>query len=364
MPKNLKPSEKILLVIVVISIVCFILTLYFSSRKCTKEHNVVFGTTQPGVQLAGTITVPPGLGPFPAVVLVTGSGPINRDGEVFGHRPFAVLSEHLARCGLVVLRYDKRGVGKSTGDFVQATTMDFTNDAIAAWDFLSIRPEVDAKRVGAIGHSEGGMIVPTLAAKRPGNAFIVMLAGVGMTGGDLEILQNSALKKAAGVDQDISVLEGETTRIWIDMVKANKTNIQIEEALRPRLEDIAEKSNSDVNRAISRLHSPWWRFILTHSAIPDLEKLRCPVMSLNGSKDIQVPPRENLVPISQALTRAGNTDIVIREIPGLNHLFQYAVTGNIKEYAEIEEAISPQVVVMVSDWIIDHMMIPSLYQKN
>ena len=320
-----------------------------------REQEVVFGKTQTGVELAGTLTVPRGPGPFPAVVLVAGSGPMNRDEEVFGHRPFAVLADHLARRGLVVLRYDKRGVGKSTGDFAKATTQDFSGDAISAWDFLAARPEVDAKRVGAIGHSEGGMIVPTLAANRPETAFIVMLAGVGMSGGDLELLQSSLLKKAEGMDPEELALEEETTRRWIAMVKAGDTNEQIEEALRPRIEAAAAKSGSDAKRAVARLHSPWWRFILTHSAIPDLEKVRCPVMALNGSKDLQVPPRENLVPIAQALARAGNTDFVIREMPGLNHLFQHAVTGSESEYARSTEAISPQVVAMVGDWIVDRV---------
>jgi fermentation-respiration switch protein FrsA (DUF1100 family) len=323
-----------------------------------REQDVVFGNTQAGVELAGTLTVPPGPGPFPAVVLVAGSGPMNRDEEVFGHRPFAVLADHLARRGLVVLRYDKRGVGKSTGDFAQATTLDFAGDAISAWDFLAARPEVDAKRVGAIGHSEGGMIVPTLAANRPKTAFIVMLAGVGMTGGDLELLQNSLLKKAGGMDPADVAFEEETTRRWIAMVKAGETDAQIEEALRPRLEAAAARGGGDAERAIARLHSPWWRFILTHSAIPDLEKVRCPVMALNGSKDLQVPPRENLVPIAQALARAGNTDFVVSELPGLNHLFQHAVTGDESEYGEIKEAISPQVVAMVADWIVDHTRLP------
>ena len=324
-----------------------------------REQEVVFGKTQTGVELAGTLTVPRGPGPFPAVVLVAGSGPMNRDEEVFGHRPFAVLADHLARRGLVVLRYDKRGVGKSTGDFAQSTTLDFSGDAISAWDFLAAKPEVDAKRVGAIGHSEGGMIVPTLAANRPETAFIVMLAGVGMSGGDLELLQSSLLKKAEGMDPEELALEEETTRRWIAMVKAGDTNEQIEEALRPRIEAAAAKSGSDAKRAVARLHSPWWRFILTHSAIPDLEKVHCPVMALNGSKDLQVPPRENLVPIAQALARAGNTDFVIREMPGLNHLFQHAVTGSESEYAGSKEAISPQVVAMVGDWIVDRTGLPA-----
>jgi pimeloyl-ACP methyl ester carboxylesterase len=319
-----------------------------------REKDVTFAGSSDGVELAGTLTVPCGPGPFPAVLLVAGSGPLNRDEEIFGHRPFAALADHLARRGLAVLRYDKRGVGKSTGDFAQATTLDFARDAISAGDFLATRPEVEAERVGAVGHSEGGMIVPTLAAKRPKTAFIVMLAGVGMTGGDLELLQNSLLKKAEGVDPEDLAYEEETTRRWISMVKAGDTDTQIEEALRPRLEATAAKTGGDAKRAIARLHSPWWRCILTHSAIPDLEKVRCPVMALNGSKDLQVPPRENLVPIARALAGAGNTDFLIREIPGLNHLFQHAITGSESEYGKIKEPIAPEVVAMVGDWISEH----------
>jgi fermentation-respiration switch protein FrsA (DUF1100 family) len=192
-----------------------------------------------------------------------------------------------------------------------------------------------------------------LAANRPETAFIVMLAGVGMSGGDLELLQSSLLKKADGMDPEELAFEEETTRRWIAMVKAGDSDEQIEHALRPRIEAAATKSGEDAERAVARLHSPWWRFILTHSAIPDLEKVRCPVMALNGSKDLQVPPRENLAPIAQALARAGNTDFVIREMPGLNHLFQHAVTGSESEYEGSKEAISPQVVAMVGEWIMD-----------
>jgi fermentation-respiration switch protein FrsA (DUF1100 family) len=318
-----------------------------------REKDVTFAGSSDGVELAGTLTVPHGPGPFPAVLLVAGSGPLNRDEEIFGHRPFAALADHLARRGLAVLRYDKRGVGKSTGDFAQATTLDFARDAISAWDFLATRPEVEAERVGAVGHSEGGMIVPTLAADRPETAFIVMLAGVGMTGGDLELLQNKLLKTAGGMDPEDLAFEQETIELWIKMVRADKSGEIIEDALRPRIEALAAKNPEEGKSWNRRLRSPWWRFILTHSAIPDLEKARCPVMALNGSKDLQVPPRENLTPIAQALARSGHTDFVIREMPGLNHHFQHAVTGDESEYGKIKEAISPHVVEILGDWIID-----------
>jgi fermentation-respiration switch protein FrsA (DUF1100 family) len=318
-----------------------------------REKEVSFAGATDGVQLAGTLTLPRGPGPFPAVVLVAGSGPLNRDEEVFGHRPFASIADHLSRRGLAVLRYDKRGVSKSTGDFAQATTLDFAADAIAAWDYLAGRAEVDGHRVGALGHSEGGMIVPTIAANRAETAFIVMLAGVGMTGGDLELLQNKLLKTAGGMDPEGLAFEQETIELWIKMVRADKSGEIIEDALRPRIEALAAKNPEEGKSWNRRLRSPWWRFILTHSAIPDLEKARCPVMALNGSKDLQVPPRENLTPIAQALARSGHTDFVIREMPGLNHLFQHAVTGDESEYGKIKEAISPHVVEILGDWIID-----------
>jgi fermentation-respiration switch protein FrsA (DUF1100 family) len=207
--------------------------------------------------------------------------------------------------------------------------------------------------VGALGHSEGGMIVPTIAANRAETAFIVMLAGVGMTGGDLELLQNKLLKTAGGMDPEDLAFEQETIELWIKMVRADKSGEIIDDALRPRIEALAAKNPEEGKSWNRRLRSPWWRFILTHSAIPDLEKARCPVMALNGSKDLQVPPRENLTPIAQALARSGHTDFVIREMPGLNHLFQHAVTGDESEYGKIKEAISPHVVEILGDWIID-----------
>ncbi len=319
------------------------------------ELEVRFENPRARVTLAGTLTMPKGPGPFPAVVLVAGSGPLNRDEEVFGHRPFAVLAKDLTHRGLAVLRYDKRGVARSTGDFWQATTLDFIDDAAAAWDFLASRPDIDVARIGALGHSEGGMIVPTLAVKRPAIAFIVMLAGVGMSGGELESLQNSLLNQAAGMSDAELAYEQETIRLWINLVEDGADGDRIEKALRSRVEVATKGDPAKLEKQVDAFHSPWWRFILTHSAVPDLKHVQCPVMALNGSKDLQVPPKENLVPIARALAAAGNTDFVIREMPGLNHLFQHAATGSEAEYEMIAETISPEVLAVVGDWIVQHV---------
>ena len=319
------------------------------------EEDVSFENPQANVRLAGTLTLPRGQSPFPAVVLVAGSGPVNRDEELFGHRPFAVLADHLTRRWVAVFRYDKRGVAGSTGDFSQATTMDFAEDAAAGWDYLAARPDIDREQIGAVGHSEGGMIIPTLAVERPGVAFLVMLAGVGMSGGELEALQNSLLGQAKGVGEPELAYEQETIRQWVAMVAAGAKGHEIERVLRPRVEVSSKGHLEEVKQWVARFHAPWWQFILTHSAMPDLEKVRCPVMALNGSKDLQVPPKENLGPIACALAAGGNTDFVIRELPGLNHLFQHAETGSEAEYDLITETIAPEVLQMVGDWISQHL---------
>jgi len=199
------------------------------------------------------------------------------------------------------------------------------------------------------------MIVPTLAAKRPQAAFVVMLAGVGVTGGELELLQSRLLATARDADPEALAYEQETIRRWIALVEAGAMPDAIERALQPRIVVATRTDPTAAERWQSRLHSEWWRCVLTHSAIPDLEKLRCPVMALNGSRDVQVPPRENLVPIAEALARAGNTDVLIRELPGLNHLFQHAQTGSEEEYQTISETLAPEVLALVGQWVLDHV---------
>jgi len=324
-----------------------------------EEEDVHFDNPRAKVKLAGTLTHPKGVGPFPAVLLVAGSGPIERDEFVAKHRVFLLVSDYLTRHGLAVLRYDKRGVAKSTGDYKQATTLDFADDALAGMEFLKGRKEIDPKRIGAIGHSEGGAIMPTLAVSWPDTAFVVMLAGPATTGEEICLRQAYLSAKADGDTEEELAMQDELLKRWIDLSKRGTDGDEMDRQLRPLVEAAFKKNGKTDKKLIDALledfRSTWKRFFLTYSCVPVLEKVQCPLLALNGGKDLQVPPKENLRGIARALSVSGNTDFVVREMPGLNHLFQHCRTGAENEYSKIEETMSPEVLQIVSDWILQHV---------
>lgn len=312
-------------------------------------EDVTFSSKTPGVTLAGTLTVPAGAGPHPAVILVTGSGPQDRDESLMGHKPFWVLADHLSRRGIAVLRYDDRGAGKSTGTFSTATTADFALDAEGAFDFLQTRSGIDARKIGFAGHSEGGMIAPMVAARRSGVAFLVLLAAPGVSGAEVILEQGQALAKAAGASQQQLAAAREAQSKFTQAVKDTPDSAELEKKLRVLL---AGQPNADVE--IRRVLTPWFRYFFTYDPAPTLAKVKCPVLALNGEKDLQVIPDQNLPVIKAALEKAGNTDVTIVRLPGLNHIFQTAKTGGVSEYAQIEETMSPAALEAVSNWIRKH----------
>jgi pimeloyl-ACP methyl ester carboxylesterase len=309
-------------------------------------HNVTDGVT-----LGGTLTLPKGRGPFPAALLVTGSGQQNRDEEIFGHRPFLVLADALTRRGIAVLRCDDRGVGASTGDPARATSADFARDAKAELDWLRKAPLVDAKRVGLVGHSEGGLIAAMLAANSTDAAFIVLLAGPGLPGDELLVLQGAALARASGA-AEVDIQKGSATnRELYAIAKSGQDDAKASAMMRKALARAGvQKAQADA--AIAQLLSPWFRFFLSADPRTYLARVRCPVLALNGGKDLQVTPKENLAAIEATLTKAGNARFMVRELPGLNHLFQSAATGLVAEYGQIEQTMAPAVPQQVGDWIL------------
>ena len=318
--------------------------------------------------LAATLTIPPGKGPFPAVLLITGSGPQDRDESLMGHKPFLVLSDFLTRHGIAVLRADDRGTAHSTGDFASATSADFATDALAGIALLKSRPEIDPHRIGLIGHSEGGLIAPLIASgiislTRPAAgmvpappgvpnkdlAFIVLLAGPGLPGADIIAGQTFLLARAAGVSTPDAEKARDEERALLNVI-INKPDPRV---LTSKLHDLlAGKLPADqIDPAITQLTSPWFRYFIAYDPAPALRRVTCPVLALDGSKDLQVPPQENLAAIRTALTAGGNTHIQTIEFPNLNHLFQTATTGSPSEYATIEETIAPVVLTTIATWI-------------
>jgi pimeloyl-ACP methyl ester carboxylesterase len=315
-----------------------------------REEDVSYENKVQGDRLAATLTIPQGKGPFPAVLLITGSGPQDRDESFMGHKPFLVLSDYLTRKGIAVLRADDRGIGKSTGNFSGATTADFATDTEAGIAFLKTRPEVNPKMIGLIGHSEGGIIAPMVAARNPDVAFIVMLAGSGVPGDEVIVSQVELISQASGKSREEAQRAGEKERQVLNLLKQNTDDALIEKQLREEL--AGEVSDAQIGAAIKQLNAPWFRYFISYDPATALRKVKCPVLALNGEKDLQVPPKQNLPAIRKALEAGGNKNFDVEELPGLNHLFQTARSGLPAEYPEIEETISPLVLQKIADWIL------------
>jgi pimeloyl-ACP methyl ester carboxylesterase len=327
-----------------------------------KSENVTYENKAGGVTLSGTLTEPQGSGQFSAVILISGSGAQDRDETIFQHKPFLVLADTLSRRGVAVLRVDDRGVGGSSGSTSDSTSEDFAGDVLAGIAFLKSRSEIDARKIGLIGHSEGGLIAPLVAARSSDVAFIVLMAGTGMSGEDVMYQQGRLVLKAAGADEKALERQIKMQRQIFEIIKTEKDHakaaLRLREAVKQavsELSDAERKGASDVEAAVDaqlkRAESPWFRFFLTFDPRTALAKVRCPVLALNGDKDLQVAPKENLAEIEKALKKAGNTRVTIRELPGLNHLFQTTKTGAVGEYAVLEETIAPAALKVIGDWV-------------
>jgi pimeloyl-ACP methyl ester carboxylesterase len=322
-----------------------------------REEEITFPNGKAKISLAGTLTLPRGPGPFPAAILLSGSGPHDRDESIVGHRPFLVLADHLTRKGIAVLRFDKRGIGKSTGDYATATAEDFAGDADSALAYLKTRKEIDPKKTGLIGHGEGGMIAPMVAAHSSDVPWIVLLAGPGLKGEDTLLLQSELILKTAGVNDDQIAKTREFNKQTYALVRQEKNTT----ALQAKLSDLVENSGMSASLPPAALQSqvrlmasPWFKFFLDYDPVPTLQKTMCPLLALNGEKDLQVSPKENLAKIQKALQDGGNKDFQTAELPGLNHLFQHSPTGSPTEYGGIQETMAPDALNAVSDWVVKH----------
>ena len=325
------------------------------------ETEVGYENTAQNVHLAGTLTTPTSAGPFPAVLLITGSGQQNRDEALMGHRPFLVLADYLTRHGIAVLRVDDRGAGKSTGDFEAATSADFATDVEAGVAFLKTRKEVNSAQIGLIGHSEGGLIAPMVAARSKDVAFVVLMAGPGVSGGEILKLQQHMIAKALGASEktlsDNDVLGAKIYAILKAEPDNAKAQPEITALVRAQIDKMPEaerKTAGDPAQSAKTMTSLWMRYFLTYDPQPALRKVACPVLALNGSKDLQVPPSQNLPAIVAALAAGGNADFTARELPNLNHLFQTCKTGSPAEYNLIEETLAPIALEAMTTWILQH----------
>ncbi|HOK25827.1 MAG TPA: alpha/beta fold hydrolase [Bacteroidales bacterium] len=313
------------------------------------------------IYLSGTLTLPEGEGPFPAAILITGSGPQNRDEAIMGHKPFLVLADYLTRNGIAVLRYDDRGVGKSQGVYAEATTADLATDAEAAFEFLKNHKNINPSAIGLIGHSEGGLIACITAASNPGVAFIVSLAGPGVKGEDILFRQQADISRLSGVKEATIKQNSEINRKLYNIVKKETDDFAAEEkvmATYAKLLKKQKKSPQEIDDLVLQLQNsfgaaayPWFRYFLTADPAQFWKKVKCPVLALNGDKDTQIAADVNLPAIENALRTGGNNSVKSVKFPGLNHLFQHCKTGLPAEYGQIEETMSPEVLKTIASWI-------------
>lgn len=324
-------------------------------------EDIEFRNEKDQITLAGTLTTPEGNGPYAAVILISGSGPQDRDETLMGHKPFWVLADYFSRNGIAVLRYDDRGTGKSKGNFSISTTKDFASDAEAAVQYLKARKDLHIQKTGLAGHSEGGIIAPMVAAKNKDVGFIIMLAGTGIRGDKILLEQQQLIGKAMGIsDEDLAAASRINEGAYDLVLKAEKDSLAnalsnyFNQVVTDHPDIIKGSGMSEgayVFNLVSQLVNPWMRFFLTYDPAPALEKVTCPILALNGEKDLQVPAAANLEAIRSALNRGKNNDITLIALPGVNHLFQECTTGAPSEYGEIQQTFSPEVLRILTEWI-------------
>jgi pimeloyl-ACP methyl ester carboxylesterase len=301
------------------------------------------------IGLEGTLTLPRTPGPHPAIVLIPGSGEVDRDGSLFGHHFYLVLADDLTRRGFAVLRSDKRGIGRSGGDFASATSLDFASDIQAGLAFLRARPDIDANRIGLIGHSEGGLIGSMVAAKAPGTAFLVLMAANGLPAREM-LLSRTRRQMGQGapgrLEQELALQQA-----VFAAVAAPRGDSERKAAVR----SLYLAAQSEHGRAFSEdefapFLTPWMRTLLRIDPEPLMRQIDCPVLALVGDKDQVVSANDNIPALRRAL--AGNPRAQVYRLPGLNHFFQGARTGDLSEVAAIEETISPRALALIGSWAV------------
>ncbi|GAB5551435.1 MAG: alpha/beta fold hydrolase [Saprospiraceae bacterium] len=321
--------------------------------------DITFENETAGIKLAGTLTVPQNVNNPPVAIMISGSGPQNRDEEIMNHRPFWVWADHLTRQGIAVLRYDDRGVAASEGDFATATSEDFAKDAQAAITYLGQQDQFAESPIGIIGHSEGGMIAPMVAAEDKEVDFIVLLAGPGVPNDELMYLQNERYIETQEIPDTAkqTFLSQQKSLFGLVKTSGDLSSEELEDLVFQEYEKrnggINLRDNAEIQGAVKQFTAPWMRFFLAYDPAPTLAKVQCPVLAINGGKDVQVVAEQNIPGIEEALTQGGNENFTVKVFPDLNHLFQKAETGQVDEYEKIDETVNVAVLEYVTQWILD-----------
>ncbi|MEO7311177.1 MAG: alpha/beta hydrolase [Chitinophagaceae bacterium] len=330
------------------------------------SQDLIYYNQDKSITYGATITYPKNGKNLPAVLLITGSGQQNRDCDIMGHKWFLVLADYLTRKGFAVLRVDDRGIGQTTGDVMGATSADFAKDVEQGIAYLKTRKEINPKKIGLIGHSEGGMIAPMVAARNKDVAYIVMLAGPGIGGAIINEEQNVANVRKAGVSdsgiQQFRLLHRELQQAAINATNDSAFERMVRTALAHAKSKTTEAAKVNKNadevevqnivRQYGALRMPWLRFFMSYKPTADIAELQIPVLALNGSKDSQVDAGMNLPAIKKALLKNKSPFTKTVRLEGLNHLFQKCTTGEVSEYGTIEETFNPVALKTISDWLV------------
>lgn len=336
-----------------------------------KVEDVTFRNEKDDFTLAGTLTMPKKDQLVPAVVMITGSGTQDRDETILGHKPFHIIADYLSRRGIAVLRFDDRGAGGSKlsmEKLLASTSEDIAHDVRAAVKYLRSRDEIDKKRIGLIGHSEGGVIAPMVAADDEEIACIVLLAGCGVPGRQILPKQLERISIAAGIPRENVDRQLKAQAKWMDLLARGAPLDELRPAVRElvvaqveaggqKLDDA--RIDEKVDLALKAESSPWMKFFITFDPATALRRVKCPVLALNGTLDMQVIADDNLPAIESALKAGGNQNVKFVRLPGLNHLFQQANTGHPGEYGIIEETFSPKALKATSLWLRNQFHIES-----
>jgi pimeloyl-ACP methyl ester carboxylesterase len=329
-----------------------------------REEEVTFSSG--AVTIAGTLTIPPGSGPFPAVVLLTGSGAQNRDEEIFEFKPFRLIADVLARRGIAVLRCDDRGVGGSSGSIARSTTADFADDALAGVNVLAARKEIDARRIGLIGHSEGTSVAAIAASRDPRIAFVALLAPPAVRGDVALWRQASDMAKSMGASDIEATSVSEAYRPVTDALRNQADDLQLNAAVRAfllaQVEATPPLRNTVGNRdaylartlpaVLAQFRSPWMRYLISFDPSTVLANVHCPVLAMFGERDLVVPIDLNRAPFEAALNAAGNRAVTLKVYPEANHLFLKAVTGSPAEYPALEKTFVPGLLDDLANWVV------------
>lgn len=336
---------------VLVTVVLALLASSILRAGFAEQDAIVPNPAAPGVTLAGTLSIPGGEGKFPALLLISGAGPQDRDSTTAGHKPFLVLSSYLTRHGFAVLRFDDRGTGQSTGKFDSATTADFATDAESELQYLRSRPEIDPARVGVLGHGEGAIIAAMLASKDPKIAFAVLLACPAVSGLDVLVEQTREAESVSGLPQEQIDNDAEIGLTLYKMAAEGRSEQELASALKKLSRKLPAFDAQSWNTQIPRLTNPWLRYFLNYNPAAALERVNCPVLALYGERDLQVLPEQNAPELELAFKRAHNKRVTILVLPRLNYLFQTAKTGLGSEYAIIPEDMSESALHDISHWL-------------